>query len=210
MKTIEPSFGSHISEVAKDAIAIVQRDGEPVRFVFNDVELTVTGRETAGDVCREYQRISDERHAEYIASPEYKESRRKAEEAARLKAERLAALLAKAPASLTLRDADTWKKGLANNSDPYGAATYRYAAQWARVMEAMMADGATLKDCAEDASHVADDEGITGFMYGCAVQILAAVWVHGNELRIWHNGNHGVSEERAKGGTVNPAVLSVG
>ena len=61
-------------------------------------------------------------------------------------------------------------------------------------------------DNAEKLSREADTEGITGFMYGCAVNILSRVWKYGDELRMWHNGKYDYQGE----GTVNPAILTVG
>jgi hypothetical protein len=96
------------------------------------------------------------------------------------------------------------------NNDGYGSAVVRYENRWADLMEAEMAAGKKLEDVAESASHTADSEGITGFMYGCAVQGLARFWAHGDALRKWHNAQHGVTEEKAQGGTVNPAILTIG
>ena len=55
------------------------------------------------------------------------------------------------------------------------------------------------------ASHDADVNGITGFMYGCAVNVLSQVWKYGEELRVWHNKQYGHEGD----GIVNPAVLTV-
>ncbi len=60
-------------------------------------------------------------------------------------------------------------------------------------------------DIAEKTSHAADNEGITGFMYGCAVSILAHCWKHGEELRKWHNGEYKYDGD----GVVNPAILTI-
>jgi hypothetical protein len=88
-----------------------------------------------------------------------------------------------------------------------------YAEQWADLMERDMAAGKKLEDVAEATSHEADTDGVTGFMYGAAVSVLAQVWEHGEALRRWHNlktqiGHEG---ERANetGGTLNPALLNV-
>lgn len=110
-------------------------------------------------------------------------------------------------------------KALAVNKDPYGFAVIRYASEWATRME-KLAEGKDLSDLpaqikfmveyAEKTSHEADDEGITGFMYGAAVSTLA----YGEALRRWHNkdtqiGNEGYRANES-GGVLNPAVLSVG
>lgn len=116
-------------------------------------------------------------------------------------------------ATFSIKDAEFWKKGLANNRDPYGFGVYRFAARWAHIMECEMGAGKKLQDAAKAASHEADDEGITGFMYGCAVSVLSHVWEHGEELRRWHNLDTqiGSEGERANkdGGILNPALLRI-
>lgn len=116
--------------------------------------------------------------------------------------------------TLSLSDADGWAKTVAANSnDGYGRACVRFAARWAAEMERRMADGAALKDVAHEASRWADDEGITGFMYGCAVSILSQVWTHGEALRRWHNLDTQIGDEGERanesGGVLNPALLNV-
>lgn len=107
-----------------------------------------------------------------------------------------------------------WALGLANNQDPYGNAVYRFASEWATRMEAGLNKGAALEDIADDCGRAADDEGITGFMYGAAVSVLSQAWRHGDALRRWHNLKMqiGTEGERANdsGGVLNPALLNVG
>ena len=55
------------------------------------------------------------------------------------------------------------------------------------MMEERIANGEKIEDIAKELSHKADTEGITGFMYGCAVSILLQCWEYGEELRRWHN-----------------------
>jgi len=107
-----------------------------------------------------------------------------------------------------------WKKGIkAQKGDGYGLAIFRYAESWANLMEKRMACGKTLVECAEKASHDADVEGITGFMYGAAVSILSQTWEHGESLRQWHNLKTQVGNEGAKanksGGVINPALITI-
>ena len=65
----------------------------------------------------------------------------------------------------------------------------RYAEAWADLMEEKMKDGSIVADVAKQASHDADTQGITGFMYGAAVSILSGVWEYGEDLRKWHNSD---------------------
>ncbi|MDE7104967.1 MAG: hypothetical protein K2O36_03710, partial [Ruminococcus sp.] len=91
-----------------------------------------------------------------------------------------------------------------NKDDGYGMGVIRYAEKWAGLMEEQISNGKTVYDCAEKTSHDADTEGITGFMYGMAVNILSQVWEHGEDLRKWHNKEYGYEGK----GVVNPAIIT--
>lgn len=115
---------------------------------------------------------------------------------------------------MKLKDAEGWAKAQAANTEPYGNAILIYAERWADLMEAKLAEGHTLADIARPTSSEANTEGITGFMYGAAVSMLAQAWAHGEELRRWHNldtqiGDEGVRANES-GGTLNPALLNIG
>jgi hypothetical protein len=75
-----------------------------------------------------------------------------------------------------------------------------------------MDNGAKLEDIADSTSSEADIEGITGFMYGATVNVLAHYWKYGDQLRRWHNSKCRKSGEKANeaGETINPAVLVIG
>lgn len=115
---------------------------------------------------------------------------------------------------IDMSDAEAWEAWKAANKDGYGGAVMTYSERWARLMQGEIAGGRTVADVAKEASHDADLDGITGFMYGCAVSMLAKCWKHGEDLRRWHNlstqiGNEG-EKANESGGTLNPAVLSLG
>lgn len=97
------------------------------------------------------------------------------------------------------------------NDDPYGKAVVDYAERWANLMEERMQDDVSLlSSIAKEASHDANTDGITGFMYGCAVQILSTCWAHGEALRIWHNAQFGASKaNETPGAVVNPAIITI-
>lgn len=105
---------------------------------------------------------------------------------------------------------EAYQKGLNNNSDSYGRAVYTFAERWAELMEKDIAEfeNATkaITENAEKRSDEADTEGITGFMYGCAVSILSNCWEHGEILRKWHNKEYNYDGD----GVVNPAILTIG
>lgn len=81
----------------------------------------------------------------------------------------------------------------------------RYAERWSQMMEQEIKAGASVAEAAERTNHPADTEGITGFMYGQAVNLLCNYWEHGEELRQWHNQMFDYSGE----GVVNPAILAL-
>ncbi len=101
-----------------------------------------------------------------------------------------------------------------NSTDGYSKCVVDYGERWADLMEQKLAEGAPLESFAENTSHDADTDGITGFMYGCAVHALAQFWEHGETLRIWSNlkEQYGTEGEKANanGGVLNPALLNIG
>lgn len=102
----------------------------------------------------------------------------------------------------------------AKNTDPYGGRVVSYSEDWANLMEARMALGEKIAAIAQPTSQEADTDGITGFMYGCAVSGLAKFWEHGEALRLWHNLDTQLGKEGEKanesGGVLNPALLNIG
>lgn len=138
-----------------------------------------------------------------------------AKEAQERKDAELVTALASAPATLTLRDPEGWAKAVeVNSGDPYSNAVITYAERWGRLMEGRIAAGEKLEACAVETSHLANNEGITGFMYGAAVVTLSQVWIHGEQLRRWHNMKTQICNEGEKanesGGVLNPALLTIG
>lgn len=163
-------------------------------------ELTAEDKANDARVEAENERKRQERQAEY-------------DKKARAHREKVEAKLVNAPA-IELADEACWQKSKEVNSDGCGGAIMTYSERWARLMQVEMANGKKLAEVADATSHEADLEGITGFMYGCAVSQLASCWKHGDELRRWHNlktqlGNEG-EKANESGGVLNPALLSLG
>lgn len=92
-----------------------------------------------------------------------------------------------------------------NATDEYSRGVVVYGELWAQFMQMEIAAGKTLEECADETSHKADTEGITGFMYGAAVNALSKFWKHGEALRVWHNKQY--NHEGA--GVVNPAIITI-
>ncbi|AID17774.1 hypothetical protein JBP901_gp062 [Bacillus phage JBP901] len=97
---------------------------------------------------------------------------------------------------------EDWK---AKNTDGYGSGIFRYAEKWANMMEEGIEKGDRIRDIASKLSHDADTEGITGFMYGAAVSVLSQCWVHGEELKKWHNKEYDYEGD----GVANPALITI-
>jgi hypothetical protein len=106
---------------------------------------------------------------------------------------------------MKLKNKEEWDQIVTINNDPYGSCVVRYAERWANMMEQEMESGKPLIEIADATSDKADTDGITGYMYGCAVSILSEVWEHGEELRKWHNKEYGYEGN----GTVNPAIITI-
>lgn len=114
-----------------------------------------------------------------------------------------------------------YKNWFDKNDDPYGRRCFTYAEDWANLLEKQIEhDKGTktveqvIEKYADAFSHTADTDGITGFMYGAAVSILANAWIHGDLLRRWHNLKIQIRDEgekaNANGGVLNPAILNIG
>lgn len=213
MTRYEPMPGENIRETARRMVAMAKKSKDTVKAAFNEIALTATENSDVDLIVKFYDDESQRRSEAYRNSPEGKEAERRAEEF-RKKAE---AARAEGILPFKVRDAESWQKSVGNkdnNKDGYGSGVIRYAARWANLMEKKMSAGAKLEDIADSTSHEADAEGITGFMYGCAVSMLSQEWEHGEQLRRWHNLSIQIRNEGEKanesGGVLNPALLSVG
>lgn len=228
--------GANITGTINEATSVALALDSLIEFEFNGVVVSVRGDSDAQLIYRDWHRAlngyTDEKVGPYpnrllsveelihdaAVEAEHELERqarqREADKARQRHSWILDGALLMAPKSLTLRDEEGWKKSVEANKDGYGAAVIRYAEKWARLMEGRMEHGDTLENCADEASSIADDEGITGFMYGCAVSILSQCWIHGEQLRLWHNLKTQIGTEgekaNASGGVLNPALLSIG
>ena len=225
----------HIDDAIAKMIAAAANEG-PVQTEFNGVTIYANADSDPALLLRDWRRAM----SNYIASPvgpypaaeltpeeiasdaaieRQNEARRQEadrkwrEQQERERAEYDAAM-ASAPAME--RDEAKWQAGIdAQNGNAYGLGVYGFAEAWARLMQARIAEGKSLADVADECCAIADKGyGITGFMYGCAVSVLAGCWKHGEELRRWHNLKTQIRNEGERanesGGVLNPAILSVG
>ncbi len=212
-KTIEALVGMDITTACKNACEMAQAEACNIKFDFNQIELTATPDTDPETLMQSYRDESLRRHLKYINSPEHKKRMEEAERAEQERKAKLESLLADAPERMTLKDAEGWRKANDANSDQYGSGVMTYAERWARLMEARMANGEQITEIADECSHLADTEEISGFIYGEAVSTLSAVWKYGEALRVWHNLKTQICDEGEKanksGGSLNPACLNL-
>jgi hypothetical protein len=228
--------GQNISEAIVLAVALsAENAGELVGFDFNGIKVRVDQDSNTWLIMRDWQRaiegcvpdkivgphpaaeLSDREEAldAKIRAENTLRQKATAEKRARQQAAKQATLSAALSVSppIAFFDTEEWRKAVESNQDPYGKAAVMFAENWARLMQARMADGAPVADVAKECSWVAAID-ITGFQYGCAVALLSRCWVHGGNLRRWHNLDTQIGDEgkraNASGGVLNPALLSIG
>lgn len=210
MRTYEPEIGMHITMACEAAVNLANQHSEPVEFNFNDTPICVVPGEDPKAVSDRVAKVWQAKFEAYQSSPEGKAAAARDEEHRRIADEAEKAGIV----PFAIADQQLWDECVANNSDGYGSGVIRYAARWAAAMEKRIEAGESLADVAKEESHSSDLEGITGFMYGCAVGILAKVWKYGEELRRWHNLDSQLRDEGEKanesGGVLNPALFTIG
>jgi hypothetical protein len=221
---LNASCGNTFSEVAKKAKEIATDKNIIVEFDFNGVKCLVDKETNLDYLYRDYSnswtmgwktvgpncvtKYDKETQAEFKRLTKIKEEKaaKEAEEYRKKEAAEKAVFDAKINGiELELKDVEGWNKSREANTDPYGKAALDYAEGWAKLMQFEISKGNKLVSIAEKTSHELGFMGITGFMYGCAVNLLSQCWIYGEELRKWHNkeyGHEGV-------GVVNPAVLTI-
>lgn len=222
---IAPVCGSTLDSFAKNVAGCFEEGSnfnglKAIEFEFNGVYVSVTTKNADPNKIiqfwnekEEEKRIKYEVEQEkYKKTPEYR-----AERAKELKAEyhrqKIEKLVKQSMQTEELQFKDEeahkiWDNFVeVNSKDDYSAAVVRYAEYWAKFMQYLMTKhkGVKVAKIAENASHAADIDGVTGFMYGCAVNVLSQVWKYGEELRKWHNKEYDYEGD----GVVNPAVLTV-
>jgi hypothetical protein len=229
----EVSPGARVEATIDEAILRAGAEKRAIAFEFNGVTVTVRAGSDKALIYRDWHRAlsgyigkavgpypqpelsgTERAHdAEVEAQNEARRVASQAEYDAKQNAKQEAAeAKLRDAAPIELADADGWRAFVENNTDPYGGAVVTYAERWARLMQVRLAAGESLAAIADATSSEADIEGITGFMYGCAVATLAKTWKHGEELRRWHNLKTQIRDEGERanesGGVLNPALLS--
>jgi hypothetical protein len=212
LQTYKPMCGSWIPRSIAEMVGIAKLTNLEVTGKFNGVSVTATPNSSPEALTDWWSKEMDRQGEEYRNSDEYKKSERDYREREERRTLMLEEALLSAPETITLKDEDAWKKYVDGNKD--FPSIMHYAERWARLMEGRMSNGGTLEECADEASHLADSEGMSGSSYGYAVGVLSQCWIHGEQLRRWHNrsmqiGNEG-DEANESGGVLNPAMLCIG
>jgi hypothetical protein len=107
-----------------------------------------------------------------------------------------------------IKNQKAWDEWVTKNTDPYGKACVDVAREVMRILD----EGKDF-DChkiIDDADDKIQAGGLTGFMAGCVAQMVKVCHSRGDEFNDKWNEYYGVSKEKAKGGTVNPAILTIG
>ncbi|MCR4336713.1 MAG: hypothetical protein NUV91_02760 [Candidatus Omnitrophica bacterium] len=199
---IEPLPGSNIVQAIATALRLSNLNSRVIRMKFNDITIVVAPDSDSKLLLRDFHRAIQGSHHENVGphpapvltSEEIAHDdailaenahRRAAAQAdynakKRIKRERVTTIVA--DIAFESCDLDGWVKYCEANNDPYGAAVIEYSELWARLMQIKIRNGQTLENMAEVCSQEADIDGITGFMYNCAINILGTFWVHGPEL----------------------------
>jgi len=111
-----------------------------------------------------------------------------------------------------------WEEMKAKNTDPYGGACVMVAEKAMEIIDRDYQDKRILETDVHGIICKADDEskagGITGFMAGCAAQMISKFHNRGDEFRRAWNKDNQIQDEGEKanesGGVINPALVTVG
>lgn len=221
MQTLEGWLVEITSAISK-AKALAIETGEDVQFEFNGPTVVVSADSDEAERYQWWDSEMKRRAKEWRESPEGIRSAkldmlRAAEEKARRA--RVLAEEEGEEVKFTIRPGleDEYAAYVEKNShDGYSHVVITFTERWGwRMEKKLQYDWYKIENVAEKACSEADIEGITGFMYGCAVSALSYFWIHGDALRAWHNAQYitdpvKLAEANAKGGTVNPAILTIG
>lgn len=219
LASISPHVGDDIHKIIEKMVYRANMYEIRVTCVFNEVQFTVEPGMVAIDAYELWKAEMDRQGRQWSKSMKAEVSRRESkarEERDVVRGQNVRAMLEHEKIQVPWYKRSAFNKAVRMNSaDGYSAATVNYAIAWAVAMQQAMRKGKKIADVAKELSHEVDYEGITGFMYGCAVSFLTSFWKHGEELRRWHNldtqlGDEGEQANKKKRAVLNPALLSIG
>jgi hypothetical protein len=229
-------WGRDINQAIEYAISEAKEKLEDQTFDFNGVTIIVCDKSDAGLIYRDWSRgmdgylgknptvgpfpsatlsneqLESDSKIRKENDAKHKLQQEKWAEEARTKKHKLDTAISNVP-PVEFSNKPEWDKFVEANQDSYGSACIKYAEKWAMLMQAKIKDGVSVASCAGETGSLADDEEITGFMYGCAVSMLSKCWKHGEELRRWHNKDVQLGTEgdtaNESGAVLNPACLVI-
>ena len=182
----EGKYGDHITSVINAMIALSKKEGKPVQTTFNGATFSVLADTKPDEALKLWNQIMERNAEAYRNSPEgiksAAEAKARKEKKAREAAE-VSELIKDEILELTAEKA--WKKSVQVNTDPYGSGVVRYAERWGKLMQVeMRKQGASvlIKNIVEATKFKADNEGMSGFSWSCARNLLIQCWKHGAEL----------------------------
>lgn len=204
-----PMIGTTIDHAIAAMIELAIEHDMDVKAEFNGITIIASRYNTPESVKRFYQAEMDRQSEAYNNSPAKAESDRRVVEYR----EKFDAAMIEGILPFSMGNQDVWDKIVADNDTDLGRGIVYFAARWANLMEAKMAEGAKLEDIADEAGREADVYGMSGYTYGLAVAVLSEVWEHGDQFRRWHNlstqiGNEGELANE-NGGVLNPALIGI-
>lgn len=194
---------------------------ERVEFSFNGVEFNIT--KDNADKDKIYKQYCDGLHEqaekyrremeEYMKTPEYREERAKELKSLNRK-QRVRQKIIELDRTTQLEFKDErakaiWKRWCKRNfRHRYTRCIVKFASCWGKHMQSIMNNPEkSLELIAHESSYASNINGITVYMYGCAVAILAECWKYGEQLRKYHNTQYGCPDAE---GVINPAVICIG
>lgn len=204
--------GEYIDTTVRNLIALAKEKGKTVWGEHNDIRIKATPTSTIASVLKFRKKEEARQERAYLKSPAFRrdqERQRKQEEADRRRQLMFEGAIAVAPLKMALKNVAQYKEVVKiNGNTSLGRQIIEFADTWARLMEARIAKGDTVAKCAKKTCDLADRGAMSGYSYGVAVNFLSEVWIHGEELRRWHNIQEGGTGDEK--GTINPALFSIG
>lgn len=202
---IKPIFNGTIYSFAKNIAGCFEEGSnfyglKAIEFEFNEAYVSVTAKNADPDKIvqlwiekDEENRIKREKEREeYMKTQEYRAKRAK-EMKAEYRRQMVEELVKQSMQTEELQFKDEearkfWDNFVEHNfKDGDRARMVRYAKYWAKFMQYLMAkhEGVKVAQIADKASHAAAIDGINGFIYDSAVNLLSLFWKYGEELRKW-------------------------
>lgn len=182
----EAVAGTDIHSAIKEMIVWSKMKGKPVQTTFNGATFSVTADTNPEDAYKLWEQTLEKNAEAYWNSPEgikaAAEAKARAEKKAKEDAE-VSELIKDEVLELTAEKA--WNKSLRVNTDPYGSGVMRYAERWGKLMQVEMRQRGTevlTKEIVEETKFRADNEGMSGFSWSCARNLLIQCWKHGAKL----------------------------